>query len=101
VEENKFYIHSSEVISFINDCTMRGEAIIGFEGFKKIDKKFVPDLGLIGDFSSLVNKYNDWVIFLKECNKTAKKILGNLEEKNNLFYDFALMSEIEWSKRNR
>ncbi len=80
-----------EALFFIIECKKNNMAIIGIEGFIKIDKKILPQLEMIADFSNY--KESNWVDYVEKCAKSAQKFINYFSKVPNVVFQFVVLDE--------
>ena len=96
---HELFIKSTYALQFIEEVTRNNLLVLGIDGFKLIENKYVdPQLDMIMDFSETYQKYleDDWGSLKKICTNAAKKFINSCisSEKNEpLVFSFFLVDE--------
>lgn len=95
IRGNELYVHLELARRFVEMANERNLAIIGVEGFRRIDKFIQPDSALIIDIDSLGGQYwktRSWDLYRRYCNVCAGLFLDAAPTEDNIVYNFVTTS---------
>lgn len=95
-EGGELYIPKQIASDFIDLCENNDLAVIGIEGLIYEDGKFIPQLDLIADYSSLHPV--SWTSYKGTCNSAARAFIASSKSPGDLYFSFVISSYDEFAK---
>ena len=99
VSSGKRYVARKSLKYFIELCTEYDFAIIGIEGFQFSNKKIIPNMEYIADYSEITA--TSWEKYRETCNQSAIAFQEKIIIDASLFFEITILSKSEWASNKK